>query len=150
MAILDPDFMVLLGKAAAWLKPKAIARGKVLNSERKAYAGTDVQDLHGIKESFSETYKRLLGGTGRDPTPAGKLAAIEKVLVVPEHLRKPAIQDWLTDTATRTGLFALAECKLFERPEKTDVRVDLASTYAERTGKLLSWRTELSIRSLRR
>ncbi|WP_175772430.1 hypothetical protein [Paraburkholderia phenazinium] len=142
MAILplNPKLLMIVTKAWELLKPKAMARYKVLKAERDAYvSGIDDANQEMLR-SFEATYERLLEGANTDSDIDRRVAGLERALTVPAFLKSPAVVAWLKGSGVKEALFALATAACLRREPVASLRASLADSYSAATGE----RAELS------
>ena len=126
----------LLDKAISFVKPKVVTETKVLRAERKAYRDGAAPISPGMRQSFLESYVRLVAVVDSDArTSPAPFAALEARMVVPDYLRGESIQKWLRLDDTREGLCSLAENRLRVTSEPTEpIRASLSLSFERETG----------------
>jgi hypothetical protein len=128
-----------LSTAAEILRPMAQAvsnRVRSLYQERQAgqMPFSVANDL--LERGLDETLGRLHGGNVDAAWWRNLLARLGQQFVAPDFLRKPALQEWLTDEQARTDVKALARARILgATADDAEARLRLGRAYSQSTGE---------------
>jgi hypothetical protein len=128
-----------LSAAAEILRPLAQAVSRHVRrvyQERQAgqmpfHGGNDL-----LERGLDETLDRLRGGNVDDAWWRNLLARIGHQFVVPDFLRKPALQEWLGDEQVQTDVKALARARILgANTDDLEARLRIRRAYSQSTGE---------------
>lgn len=89
-----------------------------------------------LSQEFQDTLNRITGGNVDDTWWQNLLNAIEQPLVLPDFLRIPAVQEWLSDDVVQTQLKTIARsCVMGSKSGDRKFPATLRSKYSEKTGE---------------
>jgi hypothetical protein len=134
---------------SALVKPLIISAGKALapfvkqlRAERKA--GTDSPNVNTalLDSGLEETLNRLQNVEVHSSWLHEVSQRIETAYVRPEYLAKPSVRDWLSETAVRDDLKALARANLLPGSvDQAPIKARLAERYSHHTGEAVQLAT---------
>ena len=128
-----------LSAAASLLRPfvnAVLTHVSRLRAERQADRMLAIKPTDLMENILNETLGRLRGGSIEDAWWRNILAQFGQQYISPDFLKKPALQEWLSDEQVANDLKLLATTQILAgTADDTDIRTRLVLSYSENTGE---------------